>query len=324
MREVLSTESVQESERLDYWNHVASLVFWPLRIGMPRGSDYVASVTHEVTGALELSTVSGSQHEVRHTGSHAASTADDKVALGLQVGGLGHIAQDGRACTLQQGDAVLFDPARPYSMRLADNFSLAVFSVPAALVRSLCGVSQQVTARPLRPFTDVSSAALSYLTCVAQLSRQGGVRDPALSAGSLGIIGTLLRDLRGDEPSLRAPSETYEQALAFIDLHLQDPTLAPADVASALHVSLRQLYRAFEAEGSTVAGKIRDRRLDRARVLLETLDAGTPVAWIGSRVGFASPERFTRAFREAHEVPPGAWRARRQAGDVEPGRVHLA
>lgn len=318
MRQVLSTEAIGEDDRLDYWNQVASVVFWPLRVGMPKGSHYVASVTHEVSGAMELSTVTGFQHEVRHTGSHAASTADDKVALGLQVTGLAGVAQDGRACTLQPGEATLFDPSRPYAMRSPADFSLAVFSLPATLVRAVCGASQQLTARPLQPLTDVTSAALSYLTCVADLSRRVGVNDLALSNGSLPIVGALLRGLWGDDADLGPHDATHEQAMAFIDLNLHETTLTPADVASDCHVSLRQLYRVFDAEGQTVAGAIRDRRLARARALLETVAPGTPVGWVGSQVGFTSPEQFTRAFREAHGHPPGAWRASQHAGRVQP------
>ena len=47
--------------------------------------------------------------------------------------------------------------------------------------------------------------------------------------------------------------------------------LRVADVASACHVSLRQLYRVFERAGQTVAGAIRERRLARARAVLETM-----------------------------------------------------
>lgn len=324
MRQVLSTEAIGEDDRLDYWNQVASIVFWPLRVGMPKGSHYVASVTHEISGALELSTVTGFQHEVRHTGSHAASTADDKVALGLLVSGLAGVAQDGRACTLQPGEATLFDPSRPYSMRSPADFSLAVFSLPSTLVRSVCGASQQLTARPLQPLTGVTAAALSYLSCVAELSRRMGVNDLALSNGSLPMVGALLRGLWGDQSGLGSPDATHDKALAFIDLNLHEPSLAPADVASACHVSLRQLYRVFERAGQSVAGAIRDRRLARARAVLETMTPGTPVAWVGSQVGFTSPEQFTRASRAAHGMPPGAWRASQHAGPVHPLDVRPA
>lgn len=218
MRQVFTTESISEDDRLDYWNHVASTVFWPLRVGMPPGTRYVASVTHEVTGALELSTVSGNRHDVHHTGPHASSTSNEKVALGLQVSGLAGLAQDGRACTLAPGEAALFDPSRPYSMRSPESFSLAVFMVPGALVRSVFDQTARVTATPLRPLTGVTSAALAYLTCLAQLSMQGGITDLALCNGSLGIVGTLLRGLSGDEPHPPGHNEIHDRATAFIDL----------------------------------------------------------------------------------------------------------
>jgi AraC-like DNA-binding protein len=203
VRQVFTTESIDEFDRLDDWNHIASTVFWPLAFGMPRGTRYVASVTH--------------------------------------VGGAG---------------------------------------------------------LPVLPGAPVHAERCHR---------------PVLSNGSLGIVGTLLRSLSNDQPAWPQHDETHDRATAFIDLNLHVPGLSPADVAAACHVSLRQLYRVFEATGQTVAGAIRDRRLARARALLETMTPGTPIGWVGAKVGFPSPEQFTRAFREAHGLPPGAWRARQAA-----------
>jgi len=55
------------------------------------------------------------------------------------------------------------------------------------------------------------------------------------------------------------------QAKAHIDHHLHDPTLCPASVAAALHVSLRTLYRAFDEQDQPAAAWIRQRRLERCR-----------------------------------------------------------
>ncbi|PID97189.1 MAG: hypothetical protein CSA84_00135 [Actinomycetales bacterium] len=308
MREVLSTDSVGERERLEYWHEVVRTVFWPLSVTIDGTSGYQASVSRDLCGALELSTVQAQPHTVRRTREQAAASPTSTVSLGLQVGGPGTLRQDGRDCRLEPGQAALFDPARPYTMVFRAPFSLAVFSLPRELVQSVCTNARTVTARVLAPDTDVSQAALSYLSCVATVSAQSGLTDVALSNGALNIATALLRDAFGSHDD--APhDETHQQAQAFIEFNLTDPSLTPARVAAACHVSLRQLYRAFDAAGQSVAGTIRQRRLDRARDLLSILPRNTPVAWVGARVGFGSAQQFTRVFREMHGLPPATWRA---------------
>jgi AraC-like DNA-binding protein len=97
---------------------------------------------------------------------------------------------------------------------------------------------------------------------------------------------------------------------AFIEQHLGDPELSPETIAAAHHVSVRYLYKLFEAQGQGVAGQIRVRRLERCR--RDLLDPGLharPVSAIGARWGLPDPASFSRAFRAAYGVAPGEYRA---------------
>ena len=85
--------------------------------------------------------------------------------------------------------------------------------------------------------------------------------------------------------------------------------MTPTTIAAAHHISLRYLHKLFEAQGTTVAGWIRRRRLDRCRVdLLDPAYRARPVSAIGARWGFPDASRFNRVFRAAHGVPPGEYR----------------
>lgn len=317
MRQILTTDGVTEQDRLDYWHDVVRTVFWPLRVAMPKASRYRAALTHDVCGALEVSTVTSEQQFVRRTAAEADGGAADRVMLGLQLAGPGVVIQDGRECTLRPGEASLLDPARPYSMGFSQSFSLAVFSLPRALLVSMGVDTRKLTARLLSPQSTVATTALSYLSCVAAISTTSGLTDTTLANGALGIATGLLREAGGSAAADLGGEQTYERACAFIDLNLHRDSLTPTDIAAACHVSLRQLYRVFDARGLGVAEAVRQRRLTLARSLLESLSAEVPVAWVGSRVGFASTEQFTRVFRDAHGLPPAAWRATRW---VAPGQ----
>jgi AraC-like DNA-binding protein len=68
----------------------------------------------------------------------------------------------------------------------------------------------------------------------------------------------------------QVPAGIHQRALllraqAFIEARLSDPTLSPGAVAAANYISVRSLYKLFETQGQSVAGWIRQRRLERCR-----------------------------------------------------------
>ena len=80
-------------------------------------------------------------------------------------------------------------------------------------------------------------------------------------------------------------------------------------IAAAHHVSLRSLHQHFHDEGLTVAGWIRQRRLESCRQdLADPALADRPVAAIAARWGFSSAGDFSRVFRAVHGLPPAEYR----------------
>jgi AraC-like DNA-binding protein len=95
----------------------------------------------------------------------------------------------------------------------------------------------------------------------------------------------------------------------FINDRLGDPGLTAELVAATHHVSLRSLQRLFQAHGTTVAGWIRDQRLDRCRRDLHDPGlAARAVSRIAARWGFSDPAHFSRVFKHAYGVSPARFR----------------
>jgi AraC-like DNA-binding protein len=117
------------------------------------------------------------------------------------------------------------------------------------------------------------------------------------------------------------PPNTSRRALvlrvhAFIEDRLGDPRLTPATIARAHHVSLRSLYKLFEEEHASVAGLIRERRLERCRRdLLDPSLGEVPVSAIAARWGLTNAAHFSRAFRAAYGASPVEYR---RLGDGPP------
>jgi AraC-like DNA-binding protein len=73
--------------------------------------------------------------------------------------------------------------------------------------------------------------------------------------------------------------------------------------------SLRYLHKLFHQEGHTVAGWVRQRRLDQCRRdLADPHLAARPINAIAARWGFTSPAHFIQAFRSAYGLSPRQFR----------------
>lgn len=110
-------------------------------------------------------------------------------------------------------------------------------------------------------------------------------------------------------PFLTPQHALMAQIHAFIRENLGDPRLTPAAIAADQHISLRYLHKLFQRDGHTVAGWIRERRLEQCRRdLADPRLAARPIHAIATRWGFTSPAHFSRTFRDAYGFSPRQFR----------------
>jgi AraC-like DNA-binding protein len=118
----------------------------------------------------------------------------------------------------------------------------------------------------------------------------------------------------GHRPGTAGGQDSTQRAMlmrvhAYIETRLADTELSPVTVAAAQHISVRYLHKLFETQQTTVAGWIRQRRLDHCRRdLLDPVLRSRPVSAIAARWGFTNPAHFSRVFRAAYDIPPGEYR----------------
>ncbi|MDG4768094.1 AraC family transcriptional regulator [Solwaraspora sp. WMMD406] len=142
---------------------------------------------------------------------------------------------------------------------------------------------------------------------------------PAELPGILdGLLQLTLRSTIGETsgqplPALRVAAERLiEQELARPDRTV--PELAVPQLAARLAVSVRQLHRAFEPTGHTVAEYVRLRRLAACAHALR--DTSMTVTELAHRYGFASASHLGVLFRARYGTSPGRWRG--SDGDPAP------
>lgn len=95
----------------------------------------------------------------------------------------------------------------------------------------------------------------------------------------------------------------------FIQQRLGDPNLTPRMIAEVHRISIRYLYKLFADQGLTVAGWIRQRRLERCRhEFADPRQRSRPVHEVAAGWGFTDAAHFSRLFRSVYGLPPGEYR----------------
>lgn len=100
----------------------------------------------------------------------------------------------------------------------------------------------------------------------------------------------------------------FREAAAIVETAYAEP-LTVDDLARRVASSPRQLRRAFREAGDTSFREF------VASVRMARAGTDLPVADIGRAVGYREPSRFSKAFKRAYGMNPGAYRrSRRPAG----------
>ena len=107
---------------------------------------------------------------------------------------------------------------------------------------------------------------------------------------------------------------------SYIESNL-DGSLSVERIAGVHRLSIRQVQRLFESDGTTLTEFVRDHRLLRAhRMLTSVSSAHRQISEIAFEVGFNDLSYFNRLFRRRFDASPGEVRAERLNSERTDGR----
>lgn len=145
-------------------------------------------------------------------------------------------------------------------------------------------------------------------TCVETLWRQrldySAVELSAALEASLELLGQCTRPAM---PARRSKEQVFSLVRRYIDRHLDDPDLGPASLARRHGLSLRSLHALFAERQLTVAGLIRERRLEACRRALGVSTSGQ-ITDVALRSGFNDAAHFSRLFKSTYGMSPRQYR----------------
>jgi AraC-like DNA-binding protein len=316
--DVISTAAVPAGERFGFWREVNAKLWAPydLRCEPALESGFRARVGVSDFGSVQATLITTMPHSIHRTPKLIRQSDPEVFKLGCIVRGGGVVTQDGQCADLRVGDLKLYDTSRSYvgeyvpdvpvSQVLLLRFPRSLLPLPPRDLRQLSAVC-------IPGAKGVGALSSQFMLQLARHMHELGPSDAArLSTLTVDVLTAALANAL-DAQSL-VPAHTRRRALmaqihAFIRANLGDADLTPSAIAAAHHISLRYLNKLYHADGHTVAGWIRQRRLEQCRRdLAEPHLAGYPINAIAARWGFTSPAHFSQAFRGAYGLSPSEFR----------------
>ncbi|MEN0134900.1 MAG: helix-turn-helix domain-containing protein [Rhodococcus sp. (in: high G+C Gram-positive bacteria)] len=303
-------EAICEPTPFDHWQHAISEAFVPLEVRStaPDGTDPFSGTLRSTSlGAMQLSEVAGRQVAVRRTPATITRSDPGMIKVGVQLAGDGTLVQHDREAHLTPGDFAIYDTSTPYELRFTQHFSMFVLMFPRDLLRFTSQDLDAVSARRIHGSAGIGALVSTLLTNlnapdIDTMSASRVLQDA--------VLDLLIAALHAEVP----PFATQEPALlsdamSFIEANIDDTALDTAVVASRHHVSARHLQRTFAAAGHTVAGWIRNSRLEKCRHDLADVHLnGESIAAICSRYGLVNSSHFSKLFKETYGMSPRAYR----------------
>jgi AraC-like DNA-binding protein len=316
--DVISTAEVQAEERFDFWREVNSRIWVPydLRCDPALERDFRAQVGISDFGPVQVTLITTAPHSIHRTPKRIRQADPGVFKMGCMVRGGGVVVQDDQEVKLGVGDMVLFDTSRPYHGAFAPDIPVSqvlLLRFPRSLLPLPARDLRRLSATPLPAAKGIGALSSQFLLQLARRMEELSPSDAArLSSLTLDMLTATLADAldaRSAVPPHAGQRVLMARIHAFIRENLGDACLTPSAIAAAHHISLRYLHKIFHQEGRTVAGWIRERRLEQCRRdLADPYLAVRPINAIAARWGFSNPAHFSQAFRSTYGLSPRQFR----------------
>ncbi|MEH0821061.1 MULTISPECIES: helix-turn-helix domain-containing protein [unclassified Micromonospora] len=317
----VDTAWLPSAERFDFWQDLVARESVPARISSDHAADFAASAHLVDLGVVRLGVWRYPSLELHRTPRMIRSTDPELYQLALPLSGHGELVQQRRQTPFAPSGFAFVDTVRPHgSSHRPDGAAVGPLHTVTALVPHAAlplpaHRIEELLTTELPADTGMGLLLARFLRQVTDHPEQYASADAAhLDQVALALIAGTLADRLDDARAL--PVDVRATGLrtrieAFVRSHLADPELDPAAVAAAHHLSLRALHRLFEGSGTTVAGLIRARRLERClRDLADPRLRDMAVHEVAARWGFRDRAHFSRAFRARYGMSPREHRER--------------
>ena len=306
----VSTSAVSPGEAFEYWRTIAYYQFEADRRPPGGLANFKAQAYALIGPQGDLCLYRSSAVTGRRTAYQVRSDEGNTFNLGIVVSGRRYHRDETDGVTIAgPGQLFCYDAAKISRIAWEDHQGLH-FCLPRDLVLTSVGRSLPPASELMKKLNRSSLAPFlrSHLSLLAREYESLSLSErTAMFEATVDFLLSVLREVLAGEPSSSSPTDGYAYFVAakrVIQERHADPNLGPEAVAHALGCSRATLYRAFRANGTTVAQHIREVRLQEAMRRIAASPPGTSISAIAAECGFYDPAYFRRLFRERFEVNP--------------------
>ena len=307
----ISTSGTAERERSRHWHEAIAQAYFPLDLQFRRPESFSGELEEWRLGSVSLSRLRSDALRYRRLAHHLAGEREECFLVTVPVTSAVYFEQGGRDVLCPPGGLLVERSHEPYVFSHDEAADLWVMKISA---EALAG---QIS-RPDRFCSmrfDATTGSGALLRDVLDLLPR---RLPTMSAELCSTVGRQLVDLvalalKEDGRTLTAGGSSVRAAHllrieAFVRERIGDADLDPEAIAAGCQISTRYLHELFRDTGRTIAGWIRDLRLDRCRAELADPSRRRTIAEIAYRAGFSDQAQFSRLFKARFGASPRDYR----------------
>jgi len=311
MSQSFSTELIPVSDRVDAWQWRTQQICGNCSIQLPKHSPFHGSIESRRVGDFQLTRFSSSSLSFRKYPAESATPENRCCIVITQLKGVRHYSQNGASVSLRPGDSTLIDSGMPWSSSCPTECARLYLRVPRWLIEDRVRTSALPLARRI---AGTSGPGVALFRVSKSLYQDSEIWKAEEGSAALDTYFDVLSacisdsdaDMRGGQPC----SELSSRIQQFIEAHLTEPTIGPAEIAAAVGISVRHLHRLFSLRGHTVGDWIRWRRLLQCgRDLADPRLRARTITEIAFFWGFSDSAHFSRCFRTQFGICPRAFRS---------------
>lgn len=324
MSQSFTTDLVPLPDRQEAWLSNAKRICGDCNFQFPKRFPFHGSIERRKVSDLEMTLFSSSAVSFNKYPSVALNSESRSWIVITQLAGLRRYCQDGKIAVLKKGDATLIDSGKPWSSDCPGDCARLYLRVPQSLMQSRVRLNEIPAAWRISGDLGLGPVLFHLAT---SMYRQAGklTQEEGFAAieAYLRVLAACCGTPKKFSQNAGRGMELTSLILHYIDAHLTETTLSPADIAGALGLSVRHVHRLFSRQGSTVADWIRAQRLRHCRKdLADPYLRAKSITEIAFYWGFNDSAHFSRAFKQEFGICPRVFRSRIESGLQIPVDVH--
>ncbi|WP_205161886.1 helix-turn-helix domain-containing protein [Arthrobacter roseus] len=303
---------VQQVDSFSAWRKLISNTFVPLEAKPVRTGPFSGRLSGRQLHDVGIMRLEAGPQTVSRSPELIARGGVGHYKLSLQLSGHALLLQDGREAVLQPGDVAIYDTQRPYTLTFDDSFETLVLMFPQHLLGLPSDDVSDLTAVRMGKGNRLAESVAPFVASIAtQLPELRSPIGHRLALNIVDLLSTMLADEIYSQPDQNI--DNHGRMLSRIQHHIEanlaDPTLGPDAIARTHHIATRTLHKIFSESALTVAGWIRERRMEHCRRdLVDPLYEHVLVGEIGARWGLPDGAHFSRVFRTTYGLSPSQYR----------------